>query len=490
MNDRRLIPFQGWRLIFFQAIVVSSLLVLVIRMANLQFGRGKQFGTDAEENRLQIALQSAPRGAILDRNGVALAKNDPAYNVAITPADLPDDPAGVLEVYNRLSALINVPATPAVAAAAGRADERSLDDMVREGQGIAPYRPVIVAQDIPYDVMAQILEQSQLLPGVSVEVASVREYPTGATTAQVVGYLGPIGPEEEQQFREQGYNPAFDRIGYAGVEAYFENELAGKRGTQTWVVDVAGKRLQLVDEQKPQGGLTVQLTIDYELQKAVQEALIRRINIINADAQRVVTQQGVVIVMNPQNGEILAMVSWPSYDNTRFARSIDGEYYFKQEGDPLRPLVNHAIGALYPPGSTWKIVTATGVVQEKVIDPREYLFDPGRLVLPNAYAPGDPGRGQTFVCWLPQGHGEVDLLKAIAQSCDVYFYQVGGGNPSVSSDTLRPGGLGIFDLYRYATAYGIGSELGVQLPGELAGRMPESQWKRRNYGESWSTGDT
>jgi penicillin-binding protein 2 len=490
MNDRRLIPFQGWRLVFLQAIVVSSLLVLVIRMANLQFGRGRQFGTDAEENRLQIALQAAPRGAILDRYGVPLAKNDPAYNVAITPADLPDDPAAVLEVYNRLSALINVPATPAMAAAAGRSDERSLDDMVREGQGIAPYRPVIVAQDVPYDEMAQILEQSQLLPGVSVEVASVREYPTGATTAQIVGYLGPIGPEEEQQLREQGYNPAFDRIGYAGVERYFQTELAGKRGTQTWVVDVAGKRLRLVDEQKPQGGLTVQLTIDDELQKAAQEALIRRINIINADAQRVVTQQGVVIVMNPQNGEILAMVSWPSYDNTRFARNIDGEYYFKQEGDPLRPLVNHAIGALYPPGSTWKVITATGVVQEKVIDPRAFLYDPGRLVLPNAYAPGDPGRGQTFVCWLPQGHGEVDLLKGIAQSCDVYFYQVGGGNPEVSPLTLRKGGLGIFDLYRYATAYGIGSELGVQLPGELAGRMPESQWKRRNYGESWSTGDT
>jgi cell division protein FtsI/penicillin-binding protein 2 len=194
--------------------------------------------------------------------------------------------------------------------------------------------------------------------------------------------------------------------------------------------------------------------------------------------------------MNPMNGEILAMVSWPSYDNTRFARAIVGPYYFEQFDDPLRPLVNHAIGALYPPGSVWKVVTAVGVVEEDVIDPLTPLYDPGRLVLPNAFAPRDTTRGQTFVCWKRDGHGEVNLKQGIAQSCDVYFYQVGGGNPEVSEFYLKKGGLGITNLYRWATAFGIGTEQGVELPGELAGRMPDSQWKRRNYGESWSTGDT
>jgi penicillin-binding protein 2 len=490
MNNRRLLPFQGWRLWFLQAVVIFSLVVLVIRLADLQFANGAKARSDAEENRLQVVLQPAPRGGILDRYGVALAKNDPAYNVAITPAGLPDDPADVLEVYNRVSALIDVPATRAVADAAGRTTERSLDEMVREGEGIAPYRAVIVAQDVEYNVMAQILEQSQLLPGVSIQVASVREYPTGPLTSQIIGYLGPIGPDEEKELRELGYDPAFDRIGYAGIEAFFEDDMAGQRGTETWVVDVAGQQLQLVDEKKREPGYTVQLTIDVELQKAAQEAITKRLNIINADAQRLVTQEGVVIVMNPQNGQILAMVSWPTYDNTRFARSIDGPYYFDQAADPLRPLVNHAIQALYPPGSVWKLVTATGVVQEKVIDPLQPLYCPGRLVLPNAYAPRDKSLGQTFVCWLKTGHKDVDLLRGIAQSCDVYFYQVGGGNPEISKATLRDGGLGIFDLYRYASAFGVGSELGVELPGELAGRMPDSQWKRRNYGESWSTGDT
>ncbi|MBN1200698.1 MAG: penicillin-binding protein 2 [Anaerolineae bacterium] len=490
MNDRRILPFQGWRLIFAQAVVVFSLIVLVLRMGELQFLRGEQFVEDAEENRLQLVLQAAPRGAIYDRYRTPLAKNDPAYNVMITPADLPDDPAAVLEEYNRLSALIDVPATRAVADAAGRTTERSLDEMVLEGEGIAPYTPVLVAQDIPRYVAYRIMEEAQLLPGVTVEVASVREYPSGAATAHIIGYLGPIGPEEEVRLRELGYNPAFDRIGYAGIEAFLQEQLAGKRGMQTWIVDVAGQPIQMIEEEKFEAGMSVQLTLDLDLQEAAQEALIRQINVTNASEQRLVTQQGVVIAMDPRNGEILAMVSWPSYDNTRFARSIDGEYYFDQFDDPLRPLVNHAVSALYPPGSVWKVITATAAVEEDVIDPASKLYCAGSLVLPNAYAPRDESRGQTFVCWLRSGHGEVDLLKGIAQSCDVYFYQLGGGNPKVSESILRSGGLGIYDLYRWATAFGVGSELGIELPGELAGRMPENQWKRRFYGESWSTGDT
>jgi penicillin-binding protein 2 len=481
---------DSWRLTLFRAIVVCSLAVLVLRLGELQFTRGEQFVQDAEENRLQIVLQPAPRGAILDRNGLRLAKNDPAYNVAITPADLPDDPADVLAVYNRLSALIDVPATRTVADAAGRTNERSLEEMVREGAGIAPYRAVVVKIDIPYQTMGQILEQAQLLPGVSIQVASVREYPSGAATAHVIGYLAPIPPEEEIRLRAMGYDPAFDRIGVSGIEGFLEEELAGQRGTQTWVVDVAGQPLRLVSEEPFHAGMTVQLTLDLELQEAAQEALTRELNLVNAEAQRVITQQGVVIAMDPNNGQILAMVSWPSYDNTRFARNIDADYYFDMADDPLRPLVNHAISALYPPGSVWKLVTSVGVVEEDVIDPNSQLYDAGRLELPNSFAPLDASRNQTFVCWKRDGHQEETLLDAIRDSCDVYFYQVGGGNPAVSSSVLREGGLGIYDLYRWATAMGIGSELGVELPGELAGRMPENQWKRRTYGQSWSTGDT
>jgi penicillin-binding protein 2 len=226
------------------------------------------------------------------------------------------------------------------------------------------------------------------------------------------------------------------------------------------------------------------------LQQAAQDAIIERLNILNAREQRLRSQSAVVIAMDPRNGEVLAMVSWPTYDNSRFARSIDAEYYFDLADDPLLPLVNHAIGSLYPPGSVWKVLSAVGVIEEDVIRPDAYLFDAGRLTLPNAFAPNDVAASQTFVCWLRTGHGRVNLYDGIAQSCDVYYYQIGGGNPDVSAATLRPGGLGAVDLYRWATAFGIGSELGVELPLEVAGRMPDPDWKRRIYGESWSTGDT
>src|SRR5690606_12351147 len=205
---------------------------------------------------------------------------------------------------------------------------------------------------------------------------------------------------------------------------------------------------------------------------------------------RIVSETGSVIAMNPRTGEILAMVSYPSYDNSRFARAIDVEYYLDVAANPLTPLVNHATQSLYPPGSVWKVITAVGALQEEVIDPNTLLSDPGELLLPNRYAPNDETRAQRFVCWLPQGHGRLNIIGAIAASCDVYFYQIGGGNPEVSPQVLAPGGLGIGDLYRYGTAFGIGSQLGIELPFENPGFMPEPEWKRRTWGQTWSTGDT
>lgn len=487
---RRLLPFQGWRLTFLEAVIFFSVVILVIRLYDIQFNQRDFWSLQAEENRLQLQPIAASRGVIFDRSGNQLALNVPAFNVTIIPAAVPEDPEEALVIYNRLSALIDVPPTRAAADAAGRFFERSLEGMVQEGAGIEPYQPVIVALDIPRETAMRILEEQLVLPGIGIEVAAVREYPAGELTSQIIGYLGPIPAEEAEALAEQGYNPAFDRIGYAGVEFFLEDELAGRRGSRLREVDVAGLPLRVIQQEDPIPGRNVELTLDLELQVAAQEALTRRINIVNSEAGRVVTQSGVVIAMDPRTGEVLAMVSWPTYDNQRFARSIDGEYYFQLFEDPLLPLINHAVQSLYPPGSIWKLLTAVGVLEEDVIDPDVTLNDPGTLVLPNRYAPNDPAASQTFVCWLRTGHGDLAMRQAIAQSCDVYFYQVGGGNPEVSEQRLAPGGLGIDNLFRYATAFGIGTELGIELPSETAGRMPDRDWKRRTYGENWSTGDT
>jgi penicillin-binding protein 2 len=486
---QRLMPFQGWRLTFFQGVMFAVFALFSLRMYQYQVLETEELTELADENRLSRLPIAAPRGVIFDRYNEPLAINVPAYNVTAIPADLPANENELLAVYNRLSALTGVPPTIAAALQAG-SSLRSIEELVAEGEGIAPYRAVVIAQDVDQHVAMQIREEALTLPGVSIEVASVREYPTGQLTSHIVGYMGRIPAEQELELMAQGYNPAYDRIGYAGIEAYLEPILSGQRGYELREVDVAGAEIAQVEYQDPNPGQNIRLTLDTELQAAAEQALRDEIARLNAESQAIVSQTGVVIAMNPNTGEILSLVSWPSYDNSRFARNIDVPYYLDVTSDPLRPLYNQAISSLYPPGSIWKLITAAAVAEEDVIAPESRLNDPGSLVLPNRYAPNDRAASQTFVCWLDQGHGNINLVEAIAQSCDVYFYQVGGGNPEVSTAVLRDGGLGIDDLFRYATAFGIGSELGIELPGENSGRMPDRDWKRRVYGESWSTGDT
>ncbi len=489
MKSNRLIPFQTWRLTFFQAVIFAVFLIFGLRMYELQVIRQSEFQEDADENRLKEFPIPARRGVIFDRNDRRLAFNVPAFNVSIIPAQLPSDQEAEFDVYNRLSALVGVPPTREIAAQAG-GFVRSIEDLVDEGEGIEPFSPVIVAQDVPQLVAMQILEERIYMPGVGVDPVAVREYPTGALTTHIIGYMGPIPAEEAQELLALGYNPAFDRIGYEGVERYLETRLAGVRGAILREVDVAGEVVRIIDQVEPIPGENVRLTIDAELQAFAQQALIDQIEELNAAAGRAVSQQGNLIAMDPRTGEVLALVSYPSYDNSRFARAIDGEYYLEVVNDPLRPLVNNTIKSKYPPGSVWKVITAAGVLEENVVDPNTWLLDQGQILVENRYAPLDRAASQRFVCWLRTGHGRVDMIRGIAWSCDVYFYQIGGGNPDLSAQTIRPGGLGIDDLFRYGTAFGIGSQLGIELPFENPNRMPDPDWKRRNEGESWSTGDT
>lgn len=482
-------PSQGWRLTFFQATVVFVFIAFGVRMYQFQVIDADSFAARADQNRLSELPLSAARGVMRDRSDVSLAINVPAFNVTIVPASLPLAEEEVLRIYNRLSALIDVPPTRAIALASGQ-DVRSIEELVQTGEGIAPYRPVLVAQDIPQAAAMQLLEEAYTLPGVSIDVQSVREYPTGALTSQIIGYMGRISPERELELLALGYNPAYDRVGYAGLELSMEDVLSGTRGRVVSEVDVAGRPLREIERIEPVAGRSIRLTLDSELQQAAETALRNRISLLNATRGQIVSETGIVVAMDPRTGEILSMVSYPSYDNSRFARNIDVEYYLDVAADPLTPLVNHVTQSVYPPGSVWKLITSLGILQEDVIDPDSLLNDPGDLLLPNRYAPNDTAAAQRFVCWLRTGHGNLDLMGAIAQSCDVYFYQAGGGNPEVSPQVLRPGGLGINDLFRYATALGIGSQLGIELPFESTYVMPDPDWKRRREGENWSTGDT
>lgn len=491
MNNR-LMPFQGWRLTFFQGIVFAIFAIFVVRLYQLQIVDYNELNARADENRLSLLPIASDRGAIFDRYDKRMAFNVPAYNVTIIPAELPSNQEEQLAVFNRLSALIGVPPTREVAIASGQ-NLRSIEELVAEQAGIAPFNPALITRDVPLDITIQIREERIYMPGVYVDPIAVREYPDGALTSHIIGYMGPISADEAEALREQGYNPAFDRIGYEGVELFLENLLSGKRGAILREVDVAGKILQVIDQVAPVPGQNVRLTIDTELQAAATTALERWLQFRNENpvsSDKGLSRQGVVIAMNPQTGEVLSLVSLPTYDNSRFARAIDGNYYLDIIEDPARPLVNNSIKGLYPPGSVWKVVSAAGAIADGVIHPETQLIDEGQIILENRYAPNDPAASQRFVCWLRDGHGRVNMRQALAWSCDVYFYQIGGGSPTVSGDVLRQGGLGIDGLFRYASATGIGSELGIELPFEATGRMPDPDWKRRNEGQNWSTGDT
>lgn len=476
-----------WRIRLLGLLLIALLGVFVARLVQLQVVEGAEYQQLALANRLRRVSIQAPRGVIYDRNGVLLVRNVPSYNLVITPALLPDSPAEVDAIYRRLSALTGVPLDQPGPIAAPCVPGRGILQLVEEGLTNRPYDAWPIACDIDERTARILLELRVDMPGVDVATVPVRDYTTGSLTAAVIGYLGPIPEALVDYYTERGFDPARDRVGYGGIELSYQDLLAGRNGEKLVEVDVAGQVLRDVgDITPPEPGRSLRLSIDTRLQAAAETALLNRMAFLNRFAGDVRTAIGAVIAMNPQTGEILALVSIPTYENNRLARFIP-EYYFRQlEADPSHPLINHAISSPFPPGSTFKLVTAVGALNEGVVTPATLIFDPGVITIANRYFPNDPGRAKEFVCWNREGHGRVDMLRGIAESCNVYFYKVGGGFPGeVPGD-----GLGIDRIGLYARALGYGSPLGIDLPGEHGGLIPSPDWKRIALGESWSTGDT
>ncbi|HJL71040.1 MAG TPA: penicillin-binding transpeptidase domain-containing protein, partial [Anaerolineales bacterium] len=361
-------------------------------------------------------------------------------------------------------------------------------EVVSLQESIAPYKPVVVAPDVRREVAMTLSEELRNLPGVDIKVAPTRDYPTGALTAHVVGYMGPITREVEDFYIEKGFDPSRDKIGYAGIEAFMQDTLAGKNGSKVVEHDVAGLELRTVGEVTPAvAGSSLVLTVDVRLQAIAEGALRQRLKLENQIRRGQPVTNGVIIAMNPQTGEILALVSLPTYDNQQFARFIPVDYYNELHEHPHRPLLNQAISGEHPPGSVFKLVVASGALQEGIITPEQRVFDPGEIEIVNRYFPNDPGKTRKVVCWKRDGHGNVDFITGVAQSCDVYFYALGGG---YEEGGVENGGLGIDLIHQYATWLGYNQPTGIELPGELGGLIPNRDWKRLNIGENWSTGDT
>jgi penicillin-binding protein 2 len=462
------------------------LLVFVGRLSYLQLIQGELYSTLADDNRFDQISIAAPRGVIYDANGSLLVRNLPAFNVYVTPALLPDSEAEIEAIYIKLSELTGVPLDQAGPPAAPCVAGRGIRQLVDEGATNRPFDPWPVACDID-EGTARVLRQQQIdMPGVSVEAVPVREYPTGILTSAIIGYLGPIPAAEVDFWEDLGFVADRDKVGYGGVELNYQNILAGQNGLKLVEKDVAGSLLAEVGAGNPSvPGENLKLTIDTRLQSIAASALENRMEFLNRFAGDIRTTIGTVIAMNPQTGEILAMVTIPGYENNRLSRVIPEYYYRQLFEDQSKPLVNHAISSEFPPGSSFKMVTAVGAMNEGVIDPNRTLFDPGQITIQNAYFPNDPGQAKDFVCWKEDGHGYVDFIHGIAWSCNVYFYKIGGGWEQEGVDEL-----GIDNIGNYARALGYGAQLGIDLPGEEDGLIPNRDWKRITQGENWSTGDT
>jgi penicillin-binding protein 2 len=492
-----------WRVLVIYGVMFMIVGAILFRLINLQVVSTGTWTGQAVDNYTLPINDPAPRGIIFDRNGYVLARNVASYNVVVTPADLPDDAADVQRIYREASELTGVPA-------GGPVTTETLDfaklfsacvpgptiaDMVALGASLAPYTPVKIACNISEELARVIGEKSVDWPGVSIEIEPVRDYPTGSLTANVVGFLGPIPAALQDIYKERNFVVNRDKVGYSGVEASLDDILIGKNGLRVVQKDVAGAVLRNLEPPVPATpGQNVVLTIDSRLQKAAEAALLDEIDYWNNRFFGYIRiSSGVVIAMNPKTGEILAMVTWPTYENNRMARIIPEYYYEQLSQDPRHPLVNNAISAELAPGSTFKLSTATGAFNEGVIKPGMIVQTPGKLELCQRFKPDDPCNPRPFVDWIydrngvinEAGFGALDFYHCIAYSSNVCFYKLGGGYQNEI-----PEGLGIFRLGEYARALGYGERSGIELPGEENGLIPTPQWKRINTGENWSTGDT
>lgn len=495
-----------WRVLVIYALIVGAVALMISRLVNLQVIAAQNLVDQAVDNYTLEISDPAPRGIIYDRNGYVLARNTASYNVVIVPAGLPDDDADIQHIYRELSQLTGVPAGGPVTDAtldnaklySACVPGPSIADIVALGDSLAPYTAVKITCNISEELARVIGEKAVDWPGVSVEIEPVRDYPTGSLTANVVGFLGPISAALEDAYKARGFVANRDKVGYAGVETSLDDILLGTNGTRVVKVDVAGQVLSNLEPPVPPvPGNNVVLTIDTRLQQAAEASLKEEINYWNTYFNGLKDiSSGVVIAMNPKTGEILAMVSYPTFENNRMARFIPGYYYEQLIEDPRHPLINSAVSAELPPGSTFKLSTATGAYNEEVIGPEKIVKTPGKLVLCEKFRPSDPCDGlhtRDFVDWIydrngvinAAGFGQLDFFHCIAYSSNVCFYKLGGG-----FENEIPGGLGIWRLGEYARALGYGARSGIELPGEEDGLIPDPKWKRITKSENWSTGDT
>jgi len=415
---------------YFVFVAIGVFLILLTRLWYLQVVKEQECRLLSENNRIRLRNIPAVRGMILDRNGRVLADNRPSFDVTVMPEDVND----VRVLVDTLSTFLQLPAD-------------DLEHKIRNGSR-SPFQPVSIKRDISWDELSRLKANRLRLPGVEVGIKPVRTYPWGTAAAHLLGYVGEIDRDELK--RGTGYQMG-DFVGKCGVEWLYESYLREIDGGRQVEVDAFGRELRVLDEVTPIPGHNLYLTIDVNLQRCA-ETLLRR-------------KSGAIVAMNPTNGEILALCSSPCFRPEQFANGISSADWEELVSHPLHPLQNKAMQGLYPPGSVFKIITAAAGLEEGVITPETTLSCSG------IYYVGRKGHR----CWREGGHGRLKVHRALTESCDVFFYQVGQQ-------------LGVNKLSTYAKGFGLGRLTEIDLLGEKRGTVPDPTWKRKVLGEKWYGG--
>ena len=412
--------------------------MLGLRMRYLQLDQADQFRLLAEENRINIRLIPPARGEIFDRNGFVIAENLPSYRISIVREDADDVDA----VIARLAALIEL-------------DENELERAMTEMRRSPPFLPVTIADRVTWEEMSRVAVNAPALPGVTPEVGLSRSYPLGGTFAHVVGYVGPVSDYDLSKIENPDQLLRIPRfqIGKVGVEAKQEELLRGKAGTRRVEVNAVGHVMRELDRREGQPGATLQLTLDRQLQAYVQA--------------RLGEESAAAVVMDCRSGELLAINSAPSFDPNLFVRGISVADYRALTENDHRPLAAKSVQGTYPPGSTFKMITALAALETGLFTGEDTVWCPGHLEVSN----------RRFHCWKRAGHGHMNLETALRESCDVYFYEL----------ALK---VGIDKISSMAARLGLGIRHDLPMSGLAEGLNPSRDWKQRVRGEPWVIGDT
>ncbi|MDH4321342.1 MAG: penicillin-binding protein 2 [Desulfobulbaceae bacterium] len=417
------------------AVAIFFIAILIVRLWYLQIHRGDDYVQLSESNRIRVQNLNAPRGNILDRQGHVIIANRPSFNIVWVREDAPNPDA----VLKKLSQILHE-------------DISVILDRIRAYADHPRYMPFRLKEDIDWRTLIYIENHHLDLPGVHIEVLPNRDYLLGNFASHLIGYLAEINERELAKHADADYDLG-DQVGKQGIEKLYEKYLRGEKGRKYLEVDVHGLEQKLINSKEPLPGDDLQLTIDIDLQTTAETAMEGK--------------AGAVVAMEVNTGRLLVLASTPPMHLEEFIGGISNTAWKEMLNNPLHPLIDKTIQGQYPPGSTYKIVTALAGLSEGAMTPDTVIYCPGHYFFGN----------RRYGCWKNTGHGPVNLHRALKESCDVYFYQIG---QKVGVDTLA----------RYAQSLGLGIKSGIELEHEKAGITPTDAWKRQRFKEPWQDGET